>query len=164
MLYLCRHAQKPNARHRIFSRWQQGKIKKKLTRQIDIKKQQFEMRIFKICLFVSLTTFAQTSFAQWEVDRTRTDTITRKRNANRVSPLSFKHTEIFTTSFLKSLPSINLPALNNDSIVKFLDTKEKDRIEKYKYQTGQTIVPISGPYYSGTGIKDTIDLKAKAQG
>lgn len=121
------------------------------------------MRIFKIGLIVSLTTFTHTSFAQWETGHAPTDTVTHKRPDNRVRPFSFGHPKIFTTSFLKSLPSINLPTLNNDSIIKNLNEREKAKAEKYMKEIGETSMPMIGPYYSGGGIKDTIDLKAKAQ-
>jgi hypothetical protein len=119
------------------------------------------MKLFKICLFISFTIVTQTSFAQWETDPTRTETTVRKRPDNRVPPVSFKHSEIFTTNFLKSLPSVNLPALNNDSIIKCVEAREKEKIGKHKSKTGN--VDVCGVYYSGSGIHDTIDLKSKAQ-
>ncbi|MES2593536.1 MAG: hypothetical protein V4608_16755 [Bacteroidota bacterium] len=123
------------------------------------------MRIFKICSFVLLTTFAQTSFAQREENHNKPDTLQRKKPLNILRPTSFKNPDIFTANFLKSLPSIKTPTLDRDSIEKYVVSMQPHPYTPKSTDTGRIEYQASPDnfFYEGPRIEKLIDLKKNAQ-
>lgn len=122
------------------------------------------MRLFKICLFVSLMTFAQTSSAQWEENHNKPDTLHRIKPLNILRPTSFKNPDIFTVNFLKSLPSIKIQTLNRDSIEKYVAAMQPPPYIPKSTDSGRIeYLPSPKFFYEGPRIEQLIDLKNNAQ-
>lgn len=122
------------------------------------------MKILKISLFVSLTCFTLTIFAQREINYTKPDSPIQEKRLHLLRPTSYKNSEIFTVNFLRSLPSIKIQALNKDSIDKYVASMQphapipKDNdTQRIEYQYPE------GFFYEGPRTEKLIDLKSNAQ-